>query len=161
MATVGKVVSVDLNKEFTTKDGSKTYTAHELVVDVGGPKPTNYRIGVDSPAGKFVPKLNLKEGDSVVVETGGKFNSVTKVSKSGSSSSVKSPYTAKSSTSTYKDNTQGMIKGNSVTNAVQLAIAIHGKSVNMTHIEALARQVMQVHANLDKSSEAPDSSDAF
>lgn len=144
--TTGKVAAIKLNVP-KTSSGGKSYTAHLLKLSTSEGEEV-FTISSKMPPAKYVEKL--KVGDDVTITTGGQFNSVVKVSnnsfkKSFGDSSSGSGYKKKE----YKDNTQGMIKGNSVSNGVALAIARFGKGVTIEQVEIAAREVLELHKRLD------------
>lgn len=43
----------------------------------------------------------------------------------------------------------GQIKGNTVTNAVALAVARHGKSTNLEHLKTAAKDILALHSYVE------------
>lgn len=147
-AVTGKVTKVRMDFSAKKSNGEGTFKAHGLQVDVNG-EEKKFIIAANSPAGKFMPKLNIVEGDTVTVEVGGKFNSVMKVSKgSGFKKKFeKTPF----------DNS-GVVKGMVLNNAVQIAIhqaAYRAVSaIDTSDIIAAAKTVLEARGEVDKLVEA-------
>ncbi len=80
----GKIVRVKLNFDQEKPKGG-SFKANALRVDHDGEEKT-YTLSANSPAGKFVAKLDLKPGDDVIIVTGKNdagYDTVLKVVKQG------------------------------------------------------------------------------
>jgi len=141
MATVtGKVVKLALDFSQAKKAGG-TFQAHGLRIDVNG-ETKEFIFPANGVVGKFVSKIahEVKEGDTVTVETGGQFNSVQRVSKGDGM--------FKKKTFEKKDNS-GQIKGMVLNNAIQVALSAGGLVTVESIVEA-AKVVIAARAKVDE-----------
>lgn len=144
----GKLTGLQLNTDQVTKAG-KEWKAHKLrVVDSDGEVKT-YAVSTKAAPAKFIEKLEV--GQQVTVTVGGQFNSVVKVSAAGATAGRKPSFTP-SAKPAFKDNTQGMIKGNAISNGVQLAIARHGKGATLAHVKEATLEIISLHLELEAQS---------
>ncbi len=147
-----KVLSIDLNVEIEKKDGG-TYQGASIVFTLGG-KP-----GVKNIHSKVLSNLPELQKDLQSFKTPGEgvlvmekkdgFNNLKRlVTPANVPAEVKTTTTAKASTGyAYKDNTAGQIKGNSITNGVNIAISQGDTS--LANIVKQARLVLEAHKALD------------
>lgn len=162
----GILEDVKVTGPHTTKAGDREYMLHEYYLE--GEKFGTF--------GKVDEEPKFQVGDEVTIlaseglgKTGKSFNKLIQIGLKGSKSDSKTETTRKAPPwtnnktntfsppenktpfkSTYVDNTRGQIKGNSVTNGVQLAIARYGNKVTTQELINCAREVLSVHEALDK-----------
>ncbi len=163
----GVLDDVQVKGPFKAKTGDHSFNTHEYYLE--GEKFAKFaNVGVD-------PEFSAGDSVTILASEGqgakGTYNKIIQIGKQGTKleakTTVKKTYskpmttslstatqttssTATSGTKTYTDNTKGLIKGNSVTNGIQLAIARYGKSVTTQEIINCAREVLSVHKALDE-----------
>ncbi len=158
----GILIATKFNVEKEKKDGSGSYKVHIVKAEVNG-NEKDYSIFANSNLGKqvFSALKGVKSGAILQIETeqNGKFENVTSITNAGglsSSAEACSVNTSKYEPRKNDDYVKGVIKGNSVTNGVTLAIARFGKDVTQDQILDCAREIMEVHEALDAPEEKGD-----
>jgi hypothetical protein len=154
-----KVISIDLDTEIEKKDGG-TYRGAQVIFTVGGKPGTK---AVTQKGLEFNPELkkDLKSfktpGEAVLIlERKNGFNNLKRLVTPDNiptniSSTRKSPAVTVTSKSSGGYDVQGAIKGNAVTNGVQIAISQGDTS--LANIVKNAKIVLEAHKVLDNAVE--------
>lgn len=143
-ATLTKITH---NVELTSKAG-KPYFAS--ILDVKKEDGTSKSLTLVLKELKEKAK-ELQEGDFIeikYVKDGAHFN-IADIGKALGSSSPAKKFEKKSFNSSSTFSVDGVIKGNSITNGVSLAIARHGKDTTLDHIRKASLEIISLHKELE------------
>jgi hypothetical protein len=154
-----KLVDIELSVEREKSNGAGSFVAHVLTLK-GDKGFQEIVLPVKGPVARKTEKLlkTLKKDDTVTIvkekDAADKYWNVTDILK-GAQEAANEPKSAGSSSYSKSKGTnydkQGAIKGNAVTNGVQIAIAMEDTSED--NIVEQTLKVLRVHARIEKGEE--------